>query len=256
MKKQVICFFCFISLFFINPATASNELAGMVVVIDPGHGGKDPGASGYFLKGGKKFRVTESAYCYDVALRLERILTKKGAKVVRTTKNNSWKAPVADAPNQVIRDNNSALFTWDGSSVRAGSNAIARRVKIANRSLTPGSKVVFISIHFDVLGDEDLEGARIIAGESANNLSALLENELEKERRISNSDRPVLKNGDRSHGIKKIHVLGRTNKIKQKALIELGNFKNQKDLWRIRDYKVRENYAQIVTRALIKLNGQ
>ena len=111
-------------------------------------------------------------------------------------------------------------------------------------------------MHFDVLGQKKLESARIITGKSANDLSSLLEDELENERRVSNIGKPVVKNGDKTHGIKRIYVLGDTNRIKQKVLIELGNFKNDKDLWRIRDYKVRENYAQIVVRALIRLNAQ
>ncbi|HOX10747.1 MAG TPA: N-acetylmuramoyl-L-alanine amidase [Candidatus Moranbacteria bacterium] len=259
MKVKVITVivFLFPVVLFTNPALASNDLAKMVVVIDAGHGGKDPGASGYFGDD-KKYSATESAYCYDVALRLERILKKKGAVVIMTTENNSWKIPIANKPNEVIPANTRAVFTLDDSPVSAGSKAISRRVEIANSALKkPGMlRAVFISIHFDVLGNGTLEGTRIIAGENANDLSILLEDEFKNESRVSNSGNSVLKNGDRSHGIKHLHILGSTNRVKQKALIELGNFRNAKDLWRIRDYRVRENYAQIVVRALIRLNAQ
>ncbi|HOW60250.1 MAG TPA: N-acetylmuramoyl-L-alanine amidase [Candidatus Moranbacteria bacterium] len=243
---------------YANPVLASNELAGMVVVIDPGHGGQDPGALGFFNKDGKKHRITESAYCYDVALRLEKILKKKGALVIKTTRNGSWSSPIANKPNEVIRENGRAVFTWDNTLVKAGPNGLYHRVAVANNALRKFGmrRVVFISVHFDVLGQKTLESARIITGKSANDLSSLLEDELENERRVSNIGKPVVKNGDKAHGIKRIYVLGDTNRIKQKVLIELGNFKNEKDLWRIRDYKVRENYAQIVVRALIRLNAQ
>jgi N-acetylmuramoyl-L-alanine amidase len=117
-------------------------------------------------------------------------------------------------------------------------------------------RVCFISIHFDALGSESLQSARVIAGKNASDLSILLEKKLEEERRISNCGVPVVKNGDKTHGVKNIYVLSDANQVRQKAMLELGNFNNPSDLWRIRDFKVRENYAQIITRALIELNAQ
>lgn len=54
-----------------------------VVVLDPGHGGKDPGAIGY--KGLKEKRIV-----LDVALRVGRILKKKGIQVVYTRKDDQY----------------------------------------------------------------------------------------------------------------------------------------------------------------------
>jgi len=54
-----------------------------VVVLDPGHGGKDPGAIGY--KGLKEKRIV-----LDVALRVGRILKKKGIHVVYTRKDDQY----------------------------------------------------------------------------------------------------------------------------------------------------------------------
>jgi len=60
----------------------------------------------------------------------------------------------------------------------------------------------------------------------------------------------------RNGSVRNLFILkGSNNAVDQRVLIELGNFKNPADVWRIRDYRVRENYAQIVLRALIKLNG-
>jgi N-acetylmuramoyl-L-alanine amidase len=52
------------------------------VVIDPGHGGHDPGASAN--------GVTEAGLVLDVALRLETLLTKQGTDVVLTRRTNEY----------------------------------------------------------------------------------------------------------------------------------------------------------------------
>ena len=52
------------------------------VIIDPGHGGKDPGA--------RCSLGSESAFALDTAFQLKRMLEKKGLKVYLTRKNNSF----------------------------------------------------------------------------------------------------------------------------------------------------------------------
>jgi len=243
----------FFLIIFISLISFKNEpsqkLNGLVVVIDPGHGGTDPGASGYFGK--DQLRITESAYCYDVALRLEKLLKSEGAIVFKTVKGDQSK-PLENNPQQVIPFvKSSSLFNFDNSIVEAGSLGLSKRISYANLKLKnyPKHKVVFISIHFDVI-NQKLSGARIIMGKNANYLGGCLQKELEIGHRLTTSDNGLLKNGDKSFGIKNIMVLGKTNKISNCALVELGNFKNEQDLWRIRDPKVREDYALIVTKSL------
>jgi len=55
-----------------------------VVVLDPGHGGPDPGAVGY---------VVEKEVALDVALRVKRILEQKGVRVVLTRDRDTDLAP-------------------------------------------------------------------------------------------------------------------------------------------------------------------
>lgn len=246
--KNLIIFIIFLTLISFKNEQ-SQKLNGLVVVIDPGHGGTDPGASGYFGK--DKLCVAESAYCYDVALRLEKLLKSEGAIVFKTVKGTQSK-PLNNNPQQVIPFMKGySLFNLDNSIVEAGSLGLSKRVSFANLKLEnyPKHKVVFISIHFDVI-NKKLLGARIIMGKNANYLGSCLKKELETGHRLTTSDNGLLKNGDKSFGIKNLVVLGKTNKISECALIELGNFKNETDLWRIRDPKVREDYALIVTKSL------
>jgi len=55
-----------------------------IVVLDPGHGGPDPGAVGY---------VVEKDIALDIALRTKRILEQKGVKVVLTRDRDTDLAP-------------------------------------------------------------------------------------------------------------------------------------------------------------------
>ena len=59
-------------------------LAGLTIAIDPGHGGRDPGAMGFLGIHGKN----EKDLVLDVALALRGILTDKGANVVMTRQTN------------------------------------------------------------------------------------------------------------------------------------------------------------------------
>lgn len=65
-----------------NPLT-SKGLRGKVIVVDPGHGGKDPGAGevGYS-------RVYEKHIVLDIATKLAKKLEAHGAKVIMTRKND------------------------------------------------------------------------------------------------------------------------------------------------------------------------
>jgi N-acetylmuramoyl-L-alanine amidase len=60
-----------------RPASGSAGLTGKVVLVDPGHGGSDPGAVG---AGGTK----EKDFTLKLSLKLRDALTKAGAKVVMT----------------------------------------------------------------------------------------------------------------------------------------------------------------------------
>lgn len=65
------------------------------VVIDPGHGGHDPGA--------KKGDITESELVLDVALRLELLLQKEDIDVVLTRRSNVY-VPLEERPALAMRE--------------------------------------------------------------------------------------------------------------------------------------------------------
>ena len=137
--------------------TRARNLAGVVVIIDPGHGGRDVGTI--------HDEVAESRYVYDVACRLKRLLDKKsGARVMMTTKSISDEYKVIDDDALDKQDDHVVLTTpryeLDDAAIGVNlrwylANSIfARAMKIG----TPREKIVFISIHADSL-HSSLRGA-------------------------------------------------------------------------------------------------
>jgi N-acetylmuramoyl-L-alanine amidase len=130
--------------------TRAAGLAGVHVIIDSGHGGRDVGT--------EHDDVWESTYVYDVACRLRRILEKEsGAKVSMTTrsKKNGFTVPdrnvLAGASDHVVQT--TPAYLLDDAIVGVNlrwylANSIFRR---AMNSGTPKEKVVFLSIHADSL---------------------------------------------------------------------------------------------------------
>jgi N-acetylmuramoyl-L-alanine amidase len=130
--------------------TRARNLAGVTVILDPGHGGRDVGTI--------HDDVAESRYVYDVACRLKRLLEKNsGAKVRVTTKSISDGYTVIDDDALDKLDDHVVLTTpryeLDDSTVGVNlrwylANSIFAR---AIKSGISREKVVFISIHADSL---------------------------------------------------------------------------------------------------------
>jgi N-acetylmuramoyl-L-alanine amidase len=245
-------------------AEAKGSLYGLVVIIDPGHGGRDPGASGSFSgPKGKTVTVYEDEYVYDVACRLRRIAQANGAVVVMTVWDTKRRCAIVSAPqNEAIALNRDEEFVWDGTQVRAGQDGLEKRTAYANKTLRtyPKHRVVFLSLHFDATGNTELQGVHFVAPSGTQpQIVDLLVDEFREAKRLRHLDgeeyHPVTTSGDETSGTRSLFILSsKKNSVRQRVLIELGNFTNASDVWRIRSYEVREEYAQITLRALERLN--
>lgn len=136
----------------------SRDLAGVTVILDPGHGGRDVGAS--------SSGVWESVYVYDIALRVRRILAERSAaEVVLTTRDGAdFKLEEKDVlaasrghvvltrPPYPISDSRvSTNLRW-----YLANSIFARAVRADKRA----DKVIFVSIHADSL-HPSLRGAMV-----------------------------------------------------------------------------------------------
>jgi len=137
----------------------STILQGYTVVIDPGHGGLDPGA---IVKAsdedGKTVYLTEHEYVYDISLRIYALLKRHGADARMTIlapshliRDTSTGRTLVNEKNQVYND--LALNQSDDAEAWPnGSQAgLDKRITIADRAFrtaTPGRRV-FLSLHAD-----------------------------------------------------------------------------------------------------------
>ena len=104
---------------FLNPArTAANTLAGVNILLDPGHGGSDGGAYGYDNKGRE---IKESETCLELCLAVKERLTKLGANVSMTRSTESYLAPATRT--SIIRNSNAHLTVSIHRNSASNSNA-------------------------------------------------------------------------------------------------------------------------------------
>ncbi|MGN1227000.1 MAG: N-acetylmuramoyl-L-alanine amidase [Candidatus Cryptobacteroides sp.] len=102
MKRITVLLF---SLFLLSPRVfASDELSLKTVVLDPGHGGKDPGA---VSKDGK---TLEKTFTLDIALKLEKLIKQAHpeVKVILTRRDDRFIS--LDERAQIANRNNADLF--------------------------------------------------------------------------------------------------------------------------------------------------
>ncbi len=229
---------------------ARGSLYGTVLILDPGHGGTDPGAS----RGFNGQRVTENEYVYDVTRRVERLARAKDGIVFITLRHDEGTRD--GSPQEIFADNRTERFSHDGSVAVAGTSGLRKRQLYGNAMVRkyPRHRLAWLSIHFDVVGTrKDVDGVRIIHAPNPGSLS--LANRLAQSFDQAGRMRahgPVARNGDPRYGLRNLYILNGGNRAPAKVLVELGNFNNDVDLWRIRDPKVREAYARAIIEAFEK----
>ncbi len=131
----------------------SSDLAGITVILDPGHGGVDIGT--------RSNGVWEDDTVYDIAVRLRRLLTGgTAAQVVMTVEDRSQKfVPYGDAFSRIDRDEviltHPPHHATDSASRAVGvnlraflANSVYREQRKAGRD---DEEIIFLSIHADAL---------------------------------------------------------------------------------------------------------
>jgi len=133
------------------PTPAKHGLQGVVVILDPGHGGLDPGTMNH--------AVWEHDYVFDVASRLRRELTAHtGAKVVMTLDETGAASEPSSGDALQANRRRSVLTTPPFLAEDSGETSIAVNLRwyLANsvyrrlvKQGTDPDKIVFVSLHAD-----------------------------------------------------------------------------------------------------------
>lgn len=226
--------------------TAPKPLTGLVLILDPGHGGEDPGSHGKF----QGENVYEAPYTLDQAYRIKYFAEQAGAKVYMTVYSEKVGGHRNWSASKILPLERDVYFSLGDQQVKAGRGGLERRVDYANKvtKKQKNAQVVFLAIHFDIAA-EDSRGAFIITPKEytptvAGYLVKALDNLA--------STRPLRPAGH--DGRKNIQILRSKNVVHEKVLIELGNFKNAHDNFTIRNYETRNRFAIRLVNALVKFH--
>lgn len=131
--------------------TGRGPLTGLVVVIDPGHGGTDCGApwSERFSKTGPTVQFLESSYTYKMAWELSNLVRKDGGTIYLTAYSRMMDA--SQPSSQIsLAEPSDARYLIGGDVVTASD--MKPRTEMANFALNHKGKakaVVFIAVHIN-----------------------------------------------------------------------------------------------------------
>jgi len=235
-----------------------SSLSGWHVVIDPGHGGLDPGAIVSVPDGnGNPVVITEDEYAYDVSMRLYRALYRHGASVSLTV----------IAPDHHIRSGNSSRETFvhrknevynSASQNRPGgwrpvgtTEGLELRKTIAAQQIrsTPASDknkgTIYISIHAD--NTPDLPAGKAVLYDGAD------EEEKKTSKALAEALVPMLGRGSFTHS-QQLRVL-ENNPADASVLVEVRNIHYTGNAWALRSAELREQDARMIADGIVSWAG-
>ena len=237
----------------------SDRLEGWNIVLDPGHGGLDPGAVVPTTDGhGRKLYVVEDEYVHDIALRAYVLLRMHGAKVTMTLLSPNHLIRGSAPPSQTFVNEKNEVFNsyalnkpntrnqWP----RGSRKGLAARVRIAREAFagTPKSRRIFLSFHADI-DKKSPRAPLVLYYESRNGRRRDLAS-----RTFAKSLLPALGAGSRVRG-QGLGVL-RNNPASVKVLIELRNLAYLDHAWALRFEQLRQRDAEKVVHGVLHWAGR
>jgi len=230
----------------------SNDLSGYTIVLDPGHGGLDPGAIVPSENGnGETIYVVEDEYAYDITLRTYRLLKLHGADVTLTIISPNHQIRSSANPSETFVNMKNEVYNHSSLNQQrddscwpvGGSRGLRKRVEVAQKAFRGAdkNKTLFISIHADNSPDHGQGSMVLYSSETDSSLGNSIE--------LAESLVPYL-GASSSAGSQNLAVL-RDNPAWAEVLIEIRNLHYSGNSWAIRYDKLREQDAEFITAGLI-----
>ena len=230
------------------------SLEGLHIVIDPGHGGLDPGAVVSVKDGsGNALVITEDEYAYDIALRLYRFLIRHGASGGLTVLAPDHHIREGEDARRTFVNRKSEVYADEAHNESAGwrpvgtARGLDMRKDAALGSIrnTPGRRkrhgTLFVSIHAD--NSPDLPAGRAVIFDGADDAEA------ERSRVLAEALAPHL---GRDAFIRRqtLRVL-RNNPADAAVLIEVRNVHYERNAWALRSPELREQDARMIGEGIL-----
>jgi N-acetylmuramoyl-L-alanine amidase len=218
----------------------SGPLSGVLVVLDPGHGGQDSGA----VRGGMR----EDALNYRLAAGTATALRRRGATVWLTVTSDALTLP-GSAPLKVPSD---ARLVFNNEPLRVrhlfSANDLWRRAALVRKAVkeNPGKRVFFLSLHADSLESGRWWGARVYR-DTRDKGECRFARELLA--RLTRENLTFTKNAQiipRDYGV----LNPQYNPASQKALLEAFTISSKHDRIRARSPEWRWKVARIVAESV------
>lgn len=218
MKKynlKILILFITLTIIVSLPYTkASLPLVGKTIVIDVGHGGKDPGTlTGDILE--KDINLKISKY-------LEKELIKKGANVI-LTRNGDYDL---SSPN----------------ASRRKKSDFDNRIKIINNA----HAFMYISIHLNYLEQKEYYGPQVFYNKQNNNnknIANIIQKELNSKLKTK---RTIKKIPNTTYMYSRLNVQG--------VLVECGFLSNYSEKQKLKNSDYQQKFAQYLANAIVKVN--
>ena len=220
---------------------AARVLKGVIVVLDPGHGGTDPGAS--------RGAVYEAVLTYRMVETLAAVVRALGAEVRLTVRSATLRHKLTEGepepPLKLPRD----ATLLSGRKLDAGLELPeflhARAATAARAWKQRRPHVVFLSLHFDVSSDPDDHGGFAMWDIRSNHPPTLVQ---EITRRFTQTGL----SGNRQSRPNDLGVTNpEFNPVTQKTLVELATITNARDRKRALDPKWRWRVARILAASIV-----
>ncbi len=233
----------------------SNALNGWYFVLDPGHGGLDPGTVVEVLDGnGNKLYVVEDEYVYDLALRVYVLLRLNGANVTMTLLSPDHLIRQSDPPTSTFVNEKNEVYNsyqlnksnkWSDWPSGGSDGNLRNRVKIASEFFrnVPKNRSIFLSFHADIEPNAP-EAPLVLYYRSKNGRKVDTAS-----KKFASALLPALGAGAYTRG-QPLGVL-RDNPAGLKLLLELRNLAYPDHAWALRFEQLRQRDAEKVVKGIL-----